>query len=164
MMHERAAVVALVLSSTIGFALAGGPSSTTSTTTTLPSACTDAETFESAHCRLQELAGMINATPALGGLAAKLDHAIAFAERNVRLGDEQCDLGDTKRAGKRLKKAARRLIQYGHRLRSLKTRNTYPPDVLAPFVDAGDAIYTTVHALRKGLICPSASPSGAFVS
>jgi hypothetical protein len=164
MKYERAAVIALVLMSTIGFALAGGPSSTTSTTTTLPPVCADAETFESTHCRLQELAGMIATTPALGALAAKLDHAIDFAERNVQLGDEQCDLGDTKRGQKRLKKAIRRLIQYGHRLRSLKTRNTYPPEVLAPFVDAGRAIQQDLEALRKGLACPPASPNGAFVS
>jgi hypothetical protein len=152
-----------------GSALAGGTTTTTTTiattttSTSLPPACTDEVSFDSANCRLDELAAAVAAEPALGGIGTKLGHALGKADSNVNLGSEQCDAGDAKTAGKRLKKAIRRMIQYGHRLRSLKARNTIPEEVRMPLVDEGSAIQQDLEALRKALVCPPASPSGAFL-
>lgn len=171
MTHGRAALSMVFVSALAGSALAGIPTTTsttvvttTSTTTTsVPPACTDEVSFESANCRLDELASAVATEPALGGLATKLGNALAKADGNVNLGDEQCDDGDTKAAGKRLKKAIRRMIQYGHRLRSLKARKTVPEEVRLPLVDEGVAIQQDLEALKQALVCPPASPSGAFL-
>jgi hypothetical protein len=142
-----------------------GTTTTTSTTTsTLPPACTDEVTFDSINCRLDELSAEVAGEPALGGLGTKLTGALNKADSNVNLGNEQCDAGDAKAAGKRLKKAIRRMIQYGHRLRSLKARKTVPEEVRTPLVEQGAAIQQDAEALRKQLVCPPTSPSGAFLS
>jgi len=171
MMHGRMGLSMVFVSALAGSALAGGVSTstttittTTTTSTSLPPACTDEVSFDSTDCRLSELADAVAAEPALGGLATKLGNALDKAHSNVNLGGEQCDEGNAKTAGKRLKKAIRRMIQYGHRLRSLKARKTIPDEVRMPFVDAGSAIQQDLEALRKALVCPPASPSGAFVS
>jgi hypothetical protein len=167
MKHGRMTFVALFLSSTIGPAMAGVPTTTsttvvTTTSTTLPT-CSDEATFESAHCRLGELSDAIAAEPGLGSIATKLSNAVDFADRNVGLASEQCSEPDLKSTRGRLRRAIRRLIQYGHRLRSLKSRNTIPEEIRTPFIDAGRAIQQDLEALRNGLVCPPASPSGAFL-
>jgi hypothetical protein len=177
MAHGRMGLSLALVSALAGSALAGGVStstttiittttiaSTTTTSTSLPPACTDEVSFDSANCRLDELAAAVAGEPALGGLGAKLGVALNKADSSVNLGNEQCDAGDAKTAGKRLKKAIRRMIQYGHRLRSLKARKTVPEEVRTPLVDEGAAIQQDLEALRKQLVCPPASPSGAFVS
>ena len=171
MTHERMALSMVLVSALAGSALAGGSTTTsttivtttTSTTTSLPPVCSDEVSFESANCRLDELAAKVASESALGGMATKLSNALDKADSNVNLGGEQCDEGNAKTAGKRLKKASRRMIQYGHRLRSLKARKTIPDEVRMPLVDEGSAIQQDLEALKKGLVCPPASPSGAFV-
>jgi hypothetical protein len=171
MTHGRIGLSMALVSALAGSALAGVSTTTsttivtttTSTTTTLPPTCTDEVSFESANCRLDELAAAVASEPALGGLATKLGNALNKADSNVNLGDGQCNDGEAKTAGKRLKKAIRRLIQYGHRLRALKARNTIPEEVRMPFIDEGSAIQQDLEALKKALVCPPASPSGAFL-
>jgi len=176
MKHGRTGLSLVMVSALAGSALAGVPTTvttltttttmigTTTTSTSLQPACTDEVSFDSANCRLDELTVAVAGEPALGGLATKLDRALDKADKSVTLGNEKCDSGDAKRAGKRLRKAIRRMIQYGHRLRSLKARKTIPDEVRMPLVDQGAAIQQDLKALRKQLVCPPASPSGAFVS
>ena len=94
MRHGRTGFSMLLVSALAGTALAGGVTTTTTTTTTstsLPPACTDEVSFDSANCRLDELAAAVAAEPALGGLATKLGNALGKADSNVNLGGEQCD-------------------------------------------------------------------------
>lgn len=171
MQHARMALTALVSLSMIGSAMAGGATTTsttvvtttTSTTTSTVPVCADEATFDSAHCRLDELSAAITGESGLASIATKLENAVDFANRNVALADEQCDAGDVKSTRGRLKKAIRRLIQYGHRLRSLKSRKTIPEEVRAPFIEDGVAIQRDLETLRKNLVCPPSSPSGAFL-
>jgi hypothetical protein len=147
-----------------------GTTTTTSTTvvgsttsTTIP-VCTDEATFDSISCRLNELSAAVNAASGdLGNLAGKLDGALGKAQNSTTLASEQCDAGDAKTAGKRLKKAIRRMIQFNHRLGSLKARKTVPDEVRQPLLDEGKAIQQDMQALKKALVCPPASPSGAFL-
>lgn len=162
-MRKSMMAIALSLAATSGTAWAGGATTTTTSTTTLPPACDDAETFDSTLCRLDELATDVAAQPELGPMATKLGGALSKARSNVNLARGQCDESDAKTAGKRLKKAIRRLIQYGHRLRGLKARKTIPDEIRTPYVDRGVAIQRDVEGLKDGLSCPS-SPSGAFLS
>ena len=171
MKHGRVTLVALLWSSTIAPVMAGVSTTTsttvvttTSTTTTTVPTCSDEATFESARCRLGELSDAIAAASGLGTIATKLANAVDFADRNVGLASEQCNEGDLKSTRGRLRKSIRRLIQYGHRLRSLKSRKTIPEEVRAPFIDAGSAVQQDLEALRRGgLVCPPSSPSGAFL-
>ena len=151
-------------------AWAGGTSTSTttvtstSTTTTTISACPDAVTFDSTSCRLGELSAAVAAQPELASFATKLGNALDKAQRSVNLGGDQCDDSNAKTAGKRLKKAIRRMIQYGHRLRSLRARQKIQPEAIRlQYVDAGTAIQQDLEALKDGLVCPPASPSGAFL-
>jgi hypothetical protein len=138
--------------------------STTTTSTTLPPACTDEATFDSASCRLNDLATRIGADAGMASIAGKLQKALDIAENNTNDASGECAAGDAKAAGKKLKKAVRRLIQYGHRLRSLKSRKTIPDEIRQPYIDEGKAVQDDLKALKKALVCPPASPSGAFLS
>jgi len=185
MSQGRFTMLAVALSLGASQALAGGTttttvaSSTTSTTTvasttstttltsttstTLPP-CTDEATFDSISCRLDQLSTAIGAEAGLATIAAKLQKAVDIAANNVNDASAECDAGDAKAASKKLKKAGRRLIQYGHRLRSLKSRKTIPDEIRQPFIEEGKANLDDVKALKKALVCPPASPSGAFLS
>jgi hypothetical protein len=169
MTHGRMASLVIGVALGAAPASAGVPTTTSTTTastttsTTLPPACAEEQTFESAHCRLDALAAAIAAEPGLGSIAGKLGNAVDIADRNVVEAETECVNGDRKTAGKKLKKAVRRLIQYGHRLRSLKSRKNIPAEVRGPFVDEGRAIQKDLQALKKALVCPPASPSGAFL-
>jgi hypothetical protein len=137
--------------------------STSTTSSTIP-ACTDEATFDSTSCRLGELASAVATQPELAPFATKLGNALDKARRSVNLGGDQCDQGKTRTAAKRLKKAIRRMIQYGHRLRSLRARQKIESEeIRLQYVDSGNAIQQDLKALRKALVCPPASPSGAFL-
>jgi hypothetical protein len=155
---------------TVGAAWAGGTSTTvttvtsTSTTTSTIPACTDEATFESTSCQLGELSSAVAAQPELAPFATKLGNALDKAQHSVNLGSDQCDQGDAKTAAKRLKKAIRRMIQYVHRLGSLRARQKITPEeIRVQYLDAGKAIQQNLEALKKALVCPPASPSGAFL-
>ena len=160
MKHGRIVLVVIFSASMIGSTIAGAQ--TTTTTTTLPP-CTDEATFGSAQCRLDELSAAITAEAGLASIADKLENAVDIADRNVGNASDACNAADLKETRSLLKKAIRRLIQYGHRLRSLKSRNNIPPEIRTPFIDEGHAIQQDLEALRGNLVCPPASPSGAFL-
>ena len=167
---RAALVVALGAASS---AMAGGTTTTTTTVTTVTSTsttsstiptCVDAATFDSILCRLDEQSGLVASTPELGKAATKLGGALSKATSGTTKASDACNTGDTKTAGKQLKKAIRRMIQYNHRLGSLKSRKTIPDEVRTQFLDAGQGIQSDMKELKKNLICPPpGSPSAAFL-
>ena len=168
-MRQHGLMAIALMLGTVGAAWAGGTTTTTtvtstSTTTSTVPACTDEATFDSTSCRLGELGSAVAAQPELAAFATKLGNALDKAKRSVNLGGDQCDQGNAKTAGKRLKKAIRRMIQYVHRLGSLRARQKITPDeIRVQYLDAGRAIQQDLEALKDGLACPPASPSGAFL-
>jgi hypothetical protein len=136
---------------------------TSTSTSTIP-ACTAEATFDSISCRLGELASAVAVQPELAPFANKLDNALDKARRNVDLGGDQCDDGRTRTAATRLKKAIRRMVQYRQRLRSGRARQKIQSEeIRLQYVDAGSAIQRDCKTLKKALVCPPASPSGAFL-
>lgn len=140
-------------------------STTTSTSSTLPFTCGSALTFTAIACRLDELAAQVAAAePNLGKLGPKLSKALGKAETALNRGSEACAAGNTKKAGKQLKKAIRRMIQFNHRLGSLKARKAVPEEVRRPLLDTGRPLQNDMKTMKRGLTCPQpGSPSGAFV-
>ena len=136
----------------------------TTTSTTIPSTCVDATTFDSILCRLDEQSALVQSTPELGKAGTKLAGALNKATSATTKASDACNAGDTKTAGKQLKKGIRRMIQYNHRLGSNKSRKTIPEEVRVPFLDAGRGIQNDMQELKKNLICPPpGSPSPAFL-
>ena len=136
----------------------------TTTSTTIASTCVDAATFDSILCRLDEQSALVQSTPELGKAATKLAGALNKATGATNKASDACNTGDTKAAGKQLKKAIRRMIQYNHRLGSLKSRKTIPDEVRMQFLDAGKGIQNDMQSLKKNLTCPPpGSPSAAFL-
>lgn len=155
-------------------AMAGVPTTTTTvvsttvtttvTSTTLQPACVDAPTFSSISCRLDEQSAIVQGNPDLGKAGTKLAGALGKATSNTNKATDSCNTGDTKAAGKQLKKAIRRMIQYNHRLGSNKARKTIPDEVRTPLLDAGRGIQNDMQELKKNLTCPPpGSPSAAFL-
>jgi len=136
----------------------------TTTSTTLPPGCVAAATFDSILCRLDQESEDVANTPELGNAGAKLAGALDKATSNTTKASDSCNAGDSKAAGKQLKKAIRRMIQYNHRLGSNKSRKTIPEEIRTPFLDDGRAIQEDMKALKKSLVCPPVgSPSGAYL-
>ena len=171
MKHFRRAVIAVALGAAYP-AMAGVSSTTTTTTTlvgsttstTLPPGCVSAATFDSILCRLDQESQDVANTPELGKAGAKLTGALNKATSNTTKASDSCNAGDSKAAGKQLKKAVRRMIQYNHRLGSNKSRKTIPDEIRTQFLDDGRAIQSDMQALKKSLVCPPAgSPSGAYL-
>ena len=178
MKHFSRAAIALALGAAYP-AMAGVPTTTstvttitttstlagsTTTSTTLPPSCVDAVTFDSILCRLDQASDDVANTPELGNAGAKLAGALDKATSNTNKASDSCNAADSKAAGKQLKKAIRRMIQYNHRLGSNKSRKTIPEEIRTPLLDDGRAIQEDMKALKKNLVCPPAgSPSGAFL-
>ena len=134
------------------------------TSTTLPPGCVAAATFDSILCRLDQESEDVANTPELGNAGTKLAGALNKATSNTTKASDSCNAGDAKAAGKQLKKAIRRMIQYNHRLGSNKSRKTIPEEIRTEFLDDGRAIQEDMKALKKNLVCPPAgSPSGAYL-
>jgi hypothetical protein len=146
------------------------PSSTTATvfgtttTTLVPPGCTEEPTFGSAGCRLDDLLERVATEDALGNLQEKLVRALDRAATQVEAAGQRCDAGNRRAANKHLRKAVRRLIRYGHRLRSLSARQKIPDAALRmELIDEGHAIQSDLVMIKRSGICPPASPSAAFV-
>lgn len=171
---SRAAIVIAV--GTAWPAMAGVPATTTSTlstvtstttsttTTTLAPACIDAATFDSILCRLDEQSAIVQSSPDLGKTGAKLAGALSKATSATNKASDSCNSADSKASGKQLKKAIRRMIQYNHRLGSLKSRKNLPEPLRTDLLTAGKSIQNDMQSLKKNLICPPpGSPSPAFL-
>ena len=108
----------------LGTTVTSTSAASTSTTSTTLSMCTVEATFGSASCRLDDLLERVGTDEELGDLRAKLVTALERASSLVADANVLCDAGDRRGATLKLRKAIRRLIQYGHRLRGLSARRS----------------------------------------
>ena len=115
----------------------------------------DGATFASILCRLEALREATAGATPLGELRRKLDQPLGKAIDRTTAALQLCGGPDAKRAKTRLKQVGRQLIQYSHRLRGLKARNTAREDVREPLASEGDAIKIDAGTLRRALSCPA---------
>ena len=133
------------------------------TTTTLPDAgCggSPAAAFVSIDCRLDALAARVQGATGFQKPQTKtqLLGALTKVTGNKVAAETLCAKPDAKSAGKRLKKAIRGMIQFGHRLRSLTGRRTIEAGVRTELIAAGTSIQTDLKTLKTGLQCPADAP------
>lgn len=126
-------------------------SSTSTTSTTIPG-CEGAVTFASLLCRLDALMAATAAAPTqdlafrtvsvryLARARDRVERAAALAER-----------GSGRAAASRLRGAARRLVHFGYRIRSLAGRRALSEDVIAQLADQAAGIAADAEILRKTL-------------
>ena len=124
------------------------PASTT-TTTTLVSGCgIRAATFASIVCRLDALLATIEAAPDLGTTKTALRNGVAAARSKTQAAEAATMAGRKKPASNALKKAARKLIDFGHRLRSLRSRKNIPAATRAALLAEAEPILADLKTLR----------------
>jgi hypothetical protein len=126
------------------------------TTTTLPGDCAGAPvgpSFESLNCRLAALITAVQAESQLGKQQPKLDKAARKAKERKEAAEAECAAGDTKAAGRQLKKVVRKLIQFSHRLRSNNSRKNIPEQIREPLAQAADRIQEEARELKGTLGC-----------
>jgi hypothetical protein len=127
------------------------PTSTT-TTTTLASGCgVRAATFASIICRLEALLATVDAASDLGTTKTALRNGVAAALSKTQAADDSVTAGRKKPASNALKKAARKLIDFDHRLRSLRSRKNIPADTRAALLGDAGPILDDLKTLRKQL-------------
>jgi hypothetical protein len=128
---------------------------TTTTTTTLPGACQvpAGPTFLSLNCRLAALIATVQAETQLGKLQPKLVKAAQKAKQRKEVAEAKCAEGQTKPAGKQLKKVIRKLIQFAHRLRSKSARKKVAEEIREPLAAAADEIQQDARELKAQLAC-----------
>jgi hypothetical protein len=129
---------------------------TTSTTTTVPAGCASVPvgpTFASLNCRLAALIAAVQAESQLGKQQPKLDKAAQKAKERKETAEAACAQGDTKAAGKQLKKVVRKMIQFSHRLRSNNARKNIPEEVREPLAETADEIQEDARELKDSLSC-----------
>ena len=124
------------------------------TTTTLPDGgCPTGPTFDSLDCRLEALFGSTK-TAALGTLRPKFEAAADKAHDRVRAARGICSFGKTKRARRRLARAAIQLARYGKRLDSRAAQRTVPADIRDQLTAEVNPIAADLTLLRRAVSCP----------
>lgn len=127
-------------------------SSSTTTTTTLASGCgVRAATFASILCRLDALLATVDSAGDLGTTKTALRNGVATARSKTQAADDSVTAGRKKPASNALKKAARKLIDFDHRLRSLRSRKNIPADTRAALLADAGPILDDLKTLRKQL-------------
>jgi len=131
---------------------------TSSTTTTLlPTICAQAPvgpTFLSLDCRLDALVTRIQSSTEITSQQSQLVEQVTKARGQKVRAEGRCALSDAKHARGQLKQAIRKMIQFGHRVRSKTGRRSMPAALRAELIAAGDAIKADLQALRGALRCP----------
>ena len=147
--------------------LAGvGTTTTTSlvtTTTTLPPACTDDATVDSVGCRLDDLAARVAATDDLGRFGTRLAKNLVRADGLLDRADGTCRDDKRRNAKRQLKRLVRVVVRAGRAISSLHARQSIDPELRQDLLTDLRALVRDLKRLRRGLTCPPASPSGAFV-
>jgi hypothetical protein len=126
---------------------------TTSTSTTLPAGCAGprAVSFESIICRLDALLATVQAASDLGTSKTLLANGVTAARSKTQSAEDNVDAGKKKQANNALKKAARKMIDFGHRLRSLRSRKRIPADTRSALLAESQPILDDLKALRDQL-------------
>jgi hypothetical protein len=127
-------------------------STTTTTSTTLPAGCgTPSVSFASLICRLDALLASVQAAPDLGTTKAALVNGVTAARTKTQSAEASANAGSTRPANNALKKAARKMIDFGHRLRSLRSRKKIPAATRSGLLTQSQPILDDLKALRKQL-------------
>ena len=125
---------------------------TTTTTTTLPAGCgLSAATFASILCRLDELIADVQGTAALGKQQAKLLQSAQSGRDKTTDAQSLSSAGKAKPAKKKLKKAARAVTSFVHRLSSRSARKSIPTETRQPLLDAAAPIAADLKTLSQSL-------------
>lgn len=124
---------------------------TSTTTTTLPTGCGAPEpTFASIDCRLAELIGVVQASD-VGKLQNDLLKLLAKARKaNLQASDADA-AGNTKLAKVRERQAARKMVAFGYRVRSLVGRQVIMQDVRDLLLGMAGPIQADMITLRASL-------------
>lgn len=130
----------------VGLSSTTTPVSTTTTTTT-PGQCVVAPTYSSILCRIDALLDDVNGSTALGRSQQSIANALAKARKQVA----KAQGGSGKVAKNQLKKAAKSLETFRHKLDSHTTKRIIPKPVRDDFRDRAAAIKTDVGTLRATL-------------
>jgi len=124
----------------------------TTTSTTLASGCgVRAVTFASIMCRLDALLGTVQATTDLGATKTALANGVTAARSKTESAEDADTAGQKKPASNALKKAARKMIGFSHRLRSLRSRKKIPAATRSALLAEADPILADLEALRNQL-------------
>jgi hypothetical protein len=135
--------------------LSGG----STTTTTFPSNCPFGATFSSILCRIAELAAATADSEALGSQKVRLEKTVAKANTLAMRARDRC--ADTearnarKKAGKDLKKTAKKLSGYRRGLRSRRARKKLAEEVRSEFLARVEPVLADVKILRPIVDCPA---------
>ncbi len=125
---------------------------TSTTTTTLADDCgVPAPTFSSIICRLERLVVAVQAAPDLGRLERGLESSVTKALAKAREAQGRAEGGDVKKAKKSLRKAARRLGGFVHRVKSLSGRKVIPTETRTAFLGSAEPIVADMKTLVRGL-------------
>jgi len=136
------------------------PIATTTTTSAPPGGCDlGAATFASIGCRLDGLLVRIAGETSLGDYRQKLPPPLAGAATRLDEAAQSCGTGDAKRAGKKIKQAAHRLVQYAHGLNGRRAHRRLPAALREELVARGNDIRAAVTILRKTVHCPEDVPA-----
>lgn len=126
--------------------------SSTTTTTTLVVGCgVRAATFASILCRLDALLATVQSAQDLGKTQTALVNGGAAARSKTQAAEGDATAGKKKPASNALKKAARKMIGFSHRLRSLSSRKKIPLATRNALLAEADPIRDDLKALRKQL-------------
>jgi hypothetical protein len=131
--------------------------SVSATSTTLPGGCDSqpvAATFASLDCRLAALVTLVNDTPGLGSFGPKLLNNVQQAKDDEEAAATFCGKSDVKHARQRLKKAARALIDYVHRLNGHAARKKLAA-IRQTLIAAGQPIGTDLGSPKRTVTCPA---------
>lgn len=163
-------MVALALSIALPRAAGAGgvPSSTTitttttSTTTTLPPACADEASLDSVECRLDALLAQVGGAD-LGRFGVRLEKNLMRAARVLDRVEDECRDDELDKAKRQLKRVIRILVRGGRALRSLSARRSLDPSIRTELLGEVTDLVRDTKRLKRTLVCPIGSPSGAFV-
>jgi hypothetical protein len=132
----------------VGLAGATTTTTTPTTSTTLPGACVTAPTYESILCRLDLLVADVTAAGDLGRLQRGLVKSVSKARRQA---GKAAEASTGKKAKNRLKKCAKTLQSFRHKLDSNNAKKIIPQGTRDGFRTRAEEIGTDVVALRGTL-------------
>jgi hypothetical protein len=136
---------------------------TTTTSSTLPPACTSDATLDSARCRLTDLETRVAAATDLGHFGARLAKNLDRTDRLLTRVEDACGASNQRKARWLVKRVIRVLVRGGRAIASGNARRHLDPDLRRGLLgDLRDLVHD-LKLVRRHLVCPPASPSGAFV-
>lgn len=122
----------------------------TTTTTTLPAACADPFSFTALGCRLGLLNDQVTASRDVDPVRTRLANTLRLANTRAQQAESRCAQGNKRSAKSLLKKAARRLIAFGHILRTANVADS----AADPLITSAGSLNNAMRSFRGALVCP----------